>query len=339
MAFASLFTLLDDITAVLDDVALMTKMAAKKTAGVVGDDLALNANQVTGVSAERELPIIWAVAKGSLVNKLILVPLALLLSAFLPKLITPLLMIGGIYLCFEGVEKLLHKFLHRHEAHAGEEAGGADEGAGFEAVHLLQLRLIHGFADVGKVDGLSARHTEAAGCFGERGQHGDLAFGGQSGRTAQYVEGLGLQRVADQEGSGFVVFHMAGRFAAPQAVVVHCGHVVVDQGIDVHHFNRRHGLFDGVLVGIAQFGCGEHQERAQPFAAAEGNVTHGFVQRVRHLVFRRQETLQQQFGLRLGFLLPGFQFIRRVQGSAPSVRPHPILAAFVRLPPAWFGSI
>ena len=102
MAFASLFTLLDDITAVLDDVALMTKMAAKKTAGVVGDDLALNANQVTGVSAERELPIIWAVAKGSLVNKLILVPLALLLSAFLPKLITPLLMIGGDLFVFRG---------------------------------------------------------------------------------------------------------------------------------------------------------------------------------------------------------------------------------------------
>lgn len=115
MAFASLFTLLDDITAVLDDVALMTKMAAKKTAGVVGDDLALNANQVTGVSAERELPIIWAVAKGSLINKLILVPAALLLSVFLPVLITPLLMIGGAYLCFEGVEKLLHKFLHRNE--------------------------------------------------------------------------------------------------------------------------------------------------------------------------------------------------------------------------------
>ena len=119
MAFASLFTLLDDITAVLDDVAMMTKVAAKKTAGVVGDDLALNANQVTGVSAERELPIIWAVAKGSLVNKLILVPLALLLSAFLPTLITPLLMIGGVYLCFEGVEKLLHKFLHRNEHEDG----------------------------------------------------------------------------------------------------------------------------------------------------------------------------------------------------------------------------
>ena len=122
MAFASLFTLLDDITAVLDDVAMMTKVSAKKTAGVVGDDLALNANQVTGVSAERELPIIWAVAKGSLVNKLILVPLALSLSAFLPALITPLLMIGGVYLCFEGVEKLLHKFLHRNEHEDGHDA-------------------------------------------------------------------------------------------------------------------------------------------------------------------------------------------------------------------------
>lgn len=116
MAFASLFTLLDDITAVLDDVALMTKVAAKKTAGVVGDDLALNANQVTGVRADRELPIVWAVAKGSFVNKLILVPAALLLSVFLPALIKPLLMIGGAFLCFEGVEKLLHKFLNRQVA-------------------------------------------------------------------------------------------------------------------------------------------------------------------------------------------------------------------------------
>lgn len=126
MAFASLFTLLDDITTVLDDVALMTKMAAKKTAGVVGDDLALNANQVTGASAERELPIVWAVAKGSLINKMILVPAALLLSIFLPAAITPLLMIGGAYLCFEGVEKLLHKFLHKNDdnedtSHASDE--------------------------------------------------------------------------------------------------------------------------------------------------------------------------------------------------------------------------
>nr|WP_314485896.1 DUF808 domain-containing protein [uncultured Kingella sp.] len=117
MALASLFTLLDDIASVLDDVALMTKVAAKKTAGVVGDDLALNANQVTGAAAEREIPIVWEVAKGSLVNKLILIPLALLLAAFAPKWITPLLMIGGAYLCFEGAEKLLHKFLP-HDDHA-----------------------------------------------------------------------------------------------------------------------------------------------------------------------------------------------------------------------------
>ena len=111
MALASLFTLLDDIASVLDDVALMTKVAAKKTAGVVGDDLALNANQVTGAAAEREIPIVWEVAKGSLVNKVILIPIALLLAAFAPKWITPLLMIGGAYLCFEGAEKLLHKIL------------------------------------------------------------------------------------------------------------------------------------------------------------------------------------------------------------------------------------
>ncbi|KAB1991298.1 DUF808 domain-containing protein [Haemophilus parainfluenzae] len=116
MAFSSLFTLIDDIASILDDVALMTKMAAKKTVGVVGDDLALNANQVTGASSERELPIVWAVTKGSLVNKVILIPIALLLSAFLPWLIVPLLMIGGAYLCFEGVEKILHKFI-AHEEH------------------------------------------------------------------------------------------------------------------------------------------------------------------------------------------------------------------------------
>lgn len=117
MAFASLFTLLDDIASVLDDVSVMTKIAAKKTAGVIGDDLALNANQVSGkeIKPERELPIVWAVAKGSFINKAILIPLALLLSAYYPVAITPLLMIGGAYLCFEGVEKLLHKFFHHSE--------------------------------------------------------------------------------------------------------------------------------------------------------------------------------------------------------------------------------
>ncbi|EPL04824.1 hypothetical protein CF161_24288 [Pseudomonas sp. CF161] len=104
--------LIDDIAAVLDDVALMTKMAAKKTAGVLGDDLALNAQQVSGVRAEREVPVVWAVAKGSFRNKLILVPAALAISAFAPWLVTPLLMLGGAYLCFEGFEKLAHTFLH-----------------------------------------------------------------------------------------------------------------------------------------------------------------------------------------------------------------------------------
>jgi Uncharacterized protein conserved in bacteria len=113
MAGASLLALLDDIASVLDDVSLMTKVAAKKTAGVLGDDLALNAQQVSGVRADRELPVVWSVAKGSLVNKAILVPAALVISIFMPKLIAPLLMIGGAYLCFEGVEKVAHKFLHR----------------------------------------------------------------------------------------------------------------------------------------------------------------------------------------------------------------------------------
>jgi len=108
----SLLALLDDIASVLDDVATMTKVAAKKTAGVLGDDLALNAQQVTGVKADRELPVVWAVARGSLVNKVILVPAALAISAVAPWLITPLLMVGGAYLCFEGFEKLAHKFMH-----------------------------------------------------------------------------------------------------------------------------------------------------------------------------------------------------------------------------------
>ena len=112
MAGASLLTLLDDIAAVLDDVAVMTKIAAKKTAGVLGDDLALNAQQVSGVRADRELPVVWAVAKGSFKNKLILVPAALLISAFAPWAVTPLLMFGGAFLCYEGFEKLAHKFLH-----------------------------------------------------------------------------------------------------------------------------------------------------------------------------------------------------------------------------------
>lgn len=122
MAGSSLLLLIDDIAALLDDVAVMTKVAAKKTAGVLGDDLALNAEQVAGVRAERELPVVWAVAKGSLKNKVILVPLALLISFFAPWAVIPLLMIGGLYLCLEGVEKLAHKWLHSEEEIAAEHA-------------------------------------------------------------------------------------------------------------------------------------------------------------------------------------------------------------------------
>jgi predicted DNA repair protein MutK len=119
MAGSSLLLLLDDIASVLDDVASMTKVAARKTAGVLGDDLAVNAEKVTGVRADRELPVVWAVAKGSFRNKLVLVPAALVISVVAPWLITPALIVGGLYLCYEGFEKLAHSFMHRGAAHAG----------------------------------------------------------------------------------------------------------------------------------------------------------------------------------------------------------------------------
>ncbi len=122
MAAGSLLALLDDIATILDDVSVMTQVAAKKTAGVLGDDLALNAQQVAGVTAERELPVVWAVAKGSFINKLVLVPSALAISYFIPWLITPLLMIGGAFLCFEGFEKIAHKFLHSKDEEKAHEA-------------------------------------------------------------------------------------------------------------------------------------------------------------------------------------------------------------------------
>ena len=135
---SSLFALIDDIAAVLDDVALLSKVAAKKTAGVLGDDLALNAQQVSGVKADRELPVVWAVAKGSFINKAILVPAALIISALAPWAVTPLLMVGGAYLCFEGFEKLAHKYLHS----ATERAASRDALAAALAdpsVDLMQL--------------------------------------------------------------------------------------------------------------------------------------------------------------------------------------------------------
>lgn len=138
MATGSLLTLIDDIASVLDDVAVLSKLAAKKTAGVLGDDLALNAQQVAGVATERELPVVWAVAKGSFINKAILVPAALAISAFAPWLVTPLLMVGGAYLCYEGFEKLAHRLMH---SRADDEAKHASRAQALDdpAVDLVTL--------------------------------------------------------------------------------------------------------------------------------------------------------------------------------------------------------
>ena len=144
MAGASLLALLDDIASVLDDVAVLTKVATRKTAGVLGDDLALNAEQVSGVRADRELPVVWAVAKGSMVNKAILVPAALLISAFASWAVVPLLMAGGLFLCYEGVEKLVHKMLHGKvevDAHRGELARAlTDPSADFKALERDKIK-------------------------------------------------------------------------------------------------------------------------------------------------------------------------------------------------------
>jgi len=144
LAGTSLLALIDDIATLLDDVALLSKVAAKKTAGVLGDDLALNAQQVTGVRAERELPVVWAVFKGSALNKLIMVPIALTLSAFLPWVITPLLMLGGAFLCYEGFEKMAHRLLHSapedEEEHTARLKAVADEKVDMVAFEKKRVR-------------------------------------------------------------------------------------------------------------------------------------------------------------------------------------------------------
>lgn len=142
MAGSSLLLLLDDIASVLDDVAVLTKVAAKKTAGVLGDDLALNAQQVTGLRANRELPVVWAVAKGSLVNKVILVPLALLISQFAHWLVGPMMMVGGAYLCFEGVEKIVHALQSRlgDPSKANHRAALVDENVDLVALEKTKVK-------------------------------------------------------------------------------------------------------------------------------------------------------------------------------------------------------
>ena len=143
MAGSSLFTLLDDIATLLDDVSVLTKVAAKKTAGVLGDDLALNAEQVSGIRAERELPVVWAVFKGSAINKTIMVPIALLFSAFAPWIIMPLLMLGGAFLCFEGFEKVTHRYLHasaEEEEHKKRLEAVADKSVDMVAFEKSRIR-------------------------------------------------------------------------------------------------------------------------------------------------------------------------------------------------------
>jgi predicted DNA repair protein MutK len=143
MAGASLIALLDDIASVLDDISVLTKVATKKTAGVLGDDLALNAQQVSGIKANRELPVVWAVAKGSLVNKAILVPAALAISAIAPWAILPLLMVGGLFLCYEGFEKIWHKLTHREDQDARREMlreALADPNADLRAVEKDKIK-------------------------------------------------------------------------------------------------------------------------------------------------------------------------------------------------------
>ncbi|MFC0677466.1 DUF808 domain-containing protein [Lysobacter korlensis] len=144
MPAASLLALIDDIATILDDVAVMTKVATKKTAGVLGDDLALNAQQVSGIRADRELPVVWAVAKGSLVNKAILVPAALLISTLAPWAVIPLMIIGGAFLCYEGVEKLAHKLLHSKSedvaGHAAHLQAVADESVDMVAFEKTKIK-------------------------------------------------------------------------------------------------------------------------------------------------------------------------------------------------------
>lgn len=144
MAGASLLALIDDISLLLDDVSVMTKVAAKKTAGVLGDDLALNAEQVTGVKPDRELPVVWAVAKGSFVNKMILVPAALFINEQAPWLVTPLLMLGGLFLCFEGAEKVIHKFwphlLPHDDEHEARRAANMDENIDLVAYEKQKIK-------------------------------------------------------------------------------------------------------------------------------------------------------------------------------------------------------
>ncbi|MFP4081110.1 MAG: DUF808 domain-containing protein, partial [Ectothiorhodospira sp.] len=287
MAAAGLLALLDDIATLLDDVAVYSKVAAKNTAGVLGDDLALNAQQVSGVQAQRELPVVWAVAKGSLLNKLILVPAALLISAFLPWMITPLLMAGGLFLCFEGFEKIVHKWLHHaeeDEAHQKEVARAArDESGDMRAAEGEQIRgaIRTDFILSAEIIVIALGATQAAGIGTQTLVVSLVALAatiGVYGLVAGIVKfddlGLALTRQAGdphwgrfKQKTGQGILYIAPRFMRLLSVVGMAAMFLVGGGILVHSLPFLHhrvedlthgldGLFGITAVGAANAATG-----------------------------------------------------------------------------------
>jgi hypothetical protein len=272
MAGVGLLALLDDIATVLDDVAVYSKVAAKNTAGVLGDDLALNAQQVSGVRAERELPVVWAVAKGSLVNKVILVPLALLISAIMPWLVTPVLMLGGLYLCFEGVEKIAHRWLHG----AGEKAAhhqalveaASDNSVDMVAMEKAQIRgaIRTDFILSAEIIVIALGATQGADILSQTmvvSMIALLATVGVYGLVSAIVKfddaGLALLRSAGEDvwGSmrrrlGHAILMVAPKFMHLVSVVGTAAMFLVGGGILVHGLPFLHHLLEALTHGMGE---------------------------------------------------------------------------------------
>lgn len=284
MPGASLLTVIDDIASVLDDVAVLTKVATKKTAGVLGDDLALNAEQVAGVNADRELPVVWAVAKGSLVNKAILVPAALAISALAPWLITPLLLVGGSFLCFEGAEKVVHKLFHRKEEegeHARRIALLADQSIDLVALErdkvkgavrtdfvlsaeivVIALGTVATAAFLTRVTVLVAlSFLMTVGVYGlvagivkldDAGRY-LVARGGQGGSGLQRALGAGILRVAPWLMKGLGIAGTVAMFLVGGGIVTHAVPGLHDA---VHHAAESLGSIGALLPTLADLGAG-----------------------------------------------------------------------------------
>lgn len=280
MPTPSLLTVLDDIATILDDVAVLTKVATKKTAGVLGDDLALNAQQVSGVKAERELPVVWAVAKGSIVNKAILVPAALAISAVAPWLITPLLVVGGAFLCFEGFEKVVHKLVHKPEDKAERARHAAAVAAPEIDLVALEREKVKGAVRTDFV--LSAEivvialGTVAAAPFMTRvsvlvalsalmtvGVYGLVAgivklddagqYLVQRGSGASRVLGAGILRAAPLLMKGLGIAGTIAMFLVGGGIVTHAIPGLHDT---VHHFAETLGAIGGVVPTLVDFIAG-----------------------------------------------------------------------------------